>query len=84
MNVKVVGKENVNYVSKKTGNPVVGTTLYVVFPDRRAVNLEGEKATNIFTKLPCNEIKPGDVANLAYENVPGSKYPELVAIDKVK
>lgn len=45
MNVKLVGKQNVDYVSKKTNNPVQGITLHVLAKSDR---VEGESCENFF------------------------------------
>lgn len=34
---KVVGKQTVDYVSKKTGQPVKGVTLHLTYPDDRII-----------------------------------------------
>lgn len=41
---KVIGKEKVDYVSKKTGEPVKGMTLYLSYSDDRIVGVGSEKA----------------------------------------
>lgn len=44
---KIVGIESVNYVSKKTGRPVVGSKLYLITDDVKQ-NLVGHSTTEIF------------------------------------
>ena len=45
MKVKVVGVQNVDYVSSKTGEPVKGRTLHCIFPDSQ---VDGQAADHIF------------------------------------
>jgi len=70
MKVKVLGIQNVDYTSKKTGNPVKGTTLHCCFPDAQ---VRGEAVDNIFVsdnlRLDCVlNIMPGDMVDVEYNN----------------
>ena len=40
MSKKIVGKQNVDYVSKKTGQPVTGVTLHCVGESSRVEGME--------------------------------------------
>lgn len=56
MEMKLVGKEKVDYVSKKSGNPVVGLQLHSLYKSDRA-DTEGEFVERIFvsSKSPMYE-----------------------------
>lgn len=80
MRGKLVGKENVNYVSKKTGKPVVGTSLHLEFIKN---GVDGKAVATEFTKLPVMDIPVGSEIDLTYDQLPGSKYSTLSQIKKV-
>ena len=68
MKVKVLGIQSVDYVSRKTGNPVKGVTLHSAFKDAQ---VEGESVSSIFVSdnlnLKCiSEIRPGMLAVLSW------------------
>lgn len=68
MKAKVLGIQDVDYISKKTGNPVRGTTLHCAFADPL---VRGEAVNGIFVsdnlKLDCLfSIKPGDEVDIEY------------------
>ncbi|RHP49170.1 hypothetical protein DWZ40_02830 [Clostridium sp. AF32-12BH] len=70
MRVRVVGVQSVDYVSRKTGNPVKGVTLHSVFKDAQ---VNGEAVSSIFVsdnlQLPCvSEIQPGSLVDIEYNN----------------
>lgn len=70
MKVKVLGVASVDYVSKKTGQPVKGTTLHSCFKDPQT---QGEAVNSIFVSdnlgLSCiSEIRPGMMVNVEYNN----------------
>lgn len=70
MKVKVLGVTAVDYVSRKTGQPVKGTTLHSSFKD---ANTQGDAVDSIFISdnlgLPCvSEIRPGMTVNVEYNN----------------
>ena len=48
MSKKIVGKQNVDYVSKKTGQPVTGVTLHCVGESNR---VEGMECETIFVSV---------------------------------
>lgn len=49
MLVKVLGKKKISYTSKKTGEPVVGTTVYYVREDSpNDNNLEGNVCGEVY------------------------------------
>ena len=50
MSKKIVGKQNVDYVSKKTGQPVTGVTLHCVGESSR---VEGMECETIFLFYLC-------------------------------
>lgn len=68
MKVTVLGIQKVDYVSKKTGEPVLGTTLHCEFTDAQ---VEG-KAVNTFyfsdrLNLPdLKNVKLGSVVDLEF------------------
>ena len=51
MKVKVLGIQSVDYVSRKTGNPVKGVTLHSSFKDAQ---VEGESVSSIFVSDNLN------------------------------
>ena len=62
MKATVLGIQNVNYVSKKTGNPVSGVTLHCSFKDP---SVRGDAVDGIFVSDNLGlsvlaDIKPGD------------------------
>ena len=69
MKAKVLGIQKVDYVSRKTGNSVVGTTLHVSFKDSDVV---GESVDNIFIsdnlglKDVLSSIKLGTMVGIEY------------------
>ena len=66
MVVRVLGVEDVNYTSKKTGNPVVGTSLHCAFKDPR---VQGEAVDNFFisSNLGINaKFLPGDNVDVVF------------------
>lgn len=70
MKVKVLGIQAVDYVSRKTGNPVKGVTLHSVFKDPQVT---GEAVSSIFVSDNLNlssvgQIQPGQVVNVEYNN----------------
>ena len=70
MKVKVLGIQSVDYVSRKTGNPVKGVTLHSAFKDAQ---VEGESVSSIFVSdnlnLKCiSEIRPGMLVYVEYNN----------------
>lgn len=56
MNMKVVGKEKVDYVSKKTGKPVVGISFHCVCDTNNEL-FEGMRVDTVFvsSKSPMYE-----------------------------
>lgn len=70
MKVKVLGIQNVDYVSRKTGNPVKGTTLHCSFPDAQ---VQGDAVESIFVsdnlRIDCiSKIKPDSAVNVEYNH----------------
>ena len=68
MKVKVVGIQRVDYTSRKTGNPVKGTTLHACYKD---ADVSGEAVDNIFIsdalEIGCiSQIQPGMVVDIEY------------------
>ncbi len=65
MKVKVLGIQSVDYVSKRTGNPVKGVTLHSAFKDPQ---VRGEAVDGIFISdnlgLALSDIKPGDFVDV--------------------
>ena len=71
----IVGKKPVDYISKKTGNPVNGISLFIERePTARETTVEGlvtdsifiSSTSSAFQSLP--DIIPGDFYNLIYES----------------
>lgn len=70
MKVKVLGVQNVDYTSRKTGNPVKGVTIHATYKDAQ---VQGEAVNNIFIsdnlKLACiSELMPGQTVDVEYNN----------------
>ena len=70
MKVKVLGIQSVDYVSRKTGNPVKGVTLHSSFKDAQ---VEGESVSSIFVSDNLNikavaDIRPGTMVDVEYNN----------------
>ena len=66
---KVVGKQTVDYVSKKTGQPVKGVTLHLTYPDDRIIGL-GTESVFVSAKSTCYSVvmclELGDDVDLFY------------------
>lgn len=70
MKAKIMGIQTVDYVSRKTGNPVKGITLHCSFKDPQ---VEGDAVDGIFVsdnlKLPCiSELRVGQTVDVIYNN----------------
>lgn len=70
MKVKILGIQNVDYVSRKTGNPVVGVTLHTSFSDAQTL---GTAVDKIFISdnlhLPCiKDLAIGQTVDIEYNN----------------
>ena len=71
MKAKVLGIQQVNYTSKKTGQPVIGTTLHCSLKD---ANVFGESVDSIFVsdnlglKTVIDNITVGTLVNVEYNN----------------
>lgn len=70
MKVKVLGVQPVDYVSRKTGNPVKGVTLHSSFRDAQ---VEGESVSSIFVSdnlgIKCIvDVHPGMLVDVQYNN----------------
>lgn len=69
MEGRVLGIQQLNYVSKKTGNPVVGVTLHCAFKDPEVT---GECIERVFVSDNLNlrhvldSIWPGDTIDVTY------------------
>lgn len=68
MKYDVLGIQSVDYVSRKTGNPVKGVTLYVKYKDAQ---VQGEATANIFVsdnlRIPCiADVRPQSVVDVEY------------------
>lgn len=71
MKAKVLGIQQVNYTSKKTGQPVIGTTLHCSYKDS---NTFGEAVDSIFIsdnlglKTVIDSIVIGTLVDVEYNN----------------
>lgn len=89
MKVKILGIQNVDYVSRKTGNPVVGVTLHTSFSDAQTL---GTAVDKIFISdnlhLPCiKDLAIGQTVDIEYNNrgfVCGCEVVNLLAKEPVK
>ena len=75
MKCVIVGKKPVDYVSKKTGNPVQGISFFIERePTSREADVIGLVTDSIFISFnsPCfaslPKINPGDSVDLIYES----------------
>lgn len=80
--MKIVGKENVDYVSKKTNQPVVGVTLHCVGMSDR-VNGEAVDTIYVSSKSPmyqqCLDFPLGTDIYVSY-----NRYGSVETIEKAK
>lgn len=77
---KIVGIESVNYVSKKTGRPVVGSKLYLITDDVKQ-NLVGHSTTEIFVSAQIQGIPVlavNDSVNIFF-----NQFGSVQAVEKV-
>ena len=80
--MKVIGKQNVDYVSKKTNQPVTGVTLHCVGKSDR---VNGETAETLFvsSKSPmyqqCVDLPLGCEIGVSY-----NRYGSVETIEKIK
>lgn len=67
MKCTVLGIQNVNYTSKRTGQPVSGVSLHCSFPD---MNTKGEAVEKFFISdnlhIDLRDIVPGDSVEIAF------------------
>lgn len=71
MKLKVHGIENVNYTSKKTGQPVVGTSLHCTVKDQAVIGEAVEKiflSDNLGLSQIVSQVKIGDTVDVSYNN----------------
>lgn len=81
----VLGMENVNYTSKKTGNHVVGTRMYVMdYEPSNSSKFCGRTATMIFTTVNVSHVEVGEVVELVYSQRVDDDRPRLLRVDKVE
>lgn len=77
MSYFVVGKENVNYTSKKTGNPVVGFKLYCTSPIGN--NGVGERAEMFYcSPLVVADVLVGDKVDIFF-----NRYGNVTEVRKI-
>lgn len=69
MKCKVIGIQNVNYTSKRTGQPVVGVSLHCSFPDP---NTEGDAVEKFYVSdnlhVDLRDLVPGDDVEIVFNN----------------
>lgn len=70
MKYEVLGTQAVDYISRKTGNPVKGVTLYVKYKDAQ---VHGDATANIFVSdnlgIGCiADVRPGSLVDVEYNN----------------
>ena len=70
MERKIIGLEKVNYVSKKTGQPVEGINLHTI---GTSANVQGMAAERFFVSVRAegiypivNNLKPDDVVDIQF------------------
>lgn len=80
--MKIVGKQNVDYVSRKTNQPVVGVTLHCVCKNDR-VNGEAVETLFVSAKSPmyeqCIAFPLGTEITVSY-----NRYGSVETIEKSK
>lgn len=67
MDVVIVGKRKVDYVSKKSGNAVKGTELHYTAKPSEDSDIEGLTASSIFTRLDCADVKVGGKYSFGFD-----------------
>ena len=67
MRFEILGKEPVDYISKRTGQPVKGTRLHCINLENQKV-IEGQAVENMFVKelINCADLHVGDKINVYY------------------
>ena len=67
MKATVLGIQKVNYVSRKTNQPVTGTTLHVSYPKK---DVEGQSVETIFisdrSEISLESVKVGSTVGVYY------------------
>ena len=76
----IVGIESFNYVSKKTGRPVVGSKLYLITDDVKQ-NLVGHSTTEIFVSSQIQGIPILSVRDNV--NIFFNQFGNIQSIEKV-
>lgn len=66
MEVKVLGIKKIDYISKRTNNPVHGTELHVSFQDNRVSGLAVDKIF-VRDRVDIGSVKLGDSLNLLFD-----------------
>lgn len=77
---KVVGIESINYVSRKTNRPVVGSKLYLITDDVKT-NLTGHSTTEIFVSsqvLGVPVLHVNDTVNIYF-----NQYGSVQSVEKL-
>lgn len=77
---KVVGIESINYVSRKTNRPVVGSKLYLITDDVKT-NLIGHSTTEIFVSsqvLGVPVLQVNDTVKIYF-----NQYGSVQSVEKV-
>ena len=65
---KVIGIEKVDYKSRRTGNQVRGTNLYVQYPSEQRDGLVVVRCDRLYVKdsIDCSTLSPGDDVEIYY------------------
>lgn len=68
MMFKIVGIEKVDYKSRRSGNQVRGTNLYVHYPSEDRPDLQGERCEKLYVKetIDCSSLSVGDDIEVYY------------------
>lgn len=66
MHYNVVGIRTVNYISKKTGNPVSGVEFHVTFSDKNVNGLATDKIFISSRNLDVSHVKLNDDIQILY------------------
>jgi hypothetical protein len=77
---KIIGKAPVDYVSKKTGQQVIGAELHVIRPAtdwEKTKGHIGEVCESVFTRLDTSKLEVGKSYTFNYEQ--NGRFADLVS-----
>lgn len=68
MKFEILGKEKVDYVSRRTGQPVKGTNLHCTVLEGGKTGVEGVQVERLYVKetIDCSALAVGDAIDVYY------------------